>query len=72
MSRPRRPQRRGGRAADPGAALLDHAQGRFRGQGRATFIFTVISVDGRSNWLEGAQLTGLYLVVAVAAFFVVT
>jgi len=37
----------------------------------ATFIFTVISVDGRSNWLEGTQLTGLYLVVAVAAFFVV-
>jgi len=37
----------------------------------ATFIFTVISFDGRSNWLEGAQLTGLYVVVAVAAFFVV-
>src|SRR5258705_362137 len=37
----------------------------------ATFIFTVISVDGRSNWLEGAQLAGLYVVVAVAAFFVV-
>ena len=37
----------------------------------ATFIFTVISVDGRSNWLEGLQLTGLYVVVAVAAYFVV-
>jgi len=37
----------------------------------ATFIFTVISIDGRSNWLEGAQLAGLYVVVAVAAFFVV-
>jgi Ca2+:H+ antiporter len=37
----------------------------------ATFIFTVISFDGRSNWLEGSQLTGLYVVVAVAAFFVV-
>ena len=37
----------------------------------ATFIFTVISFDGRSNWLEGAQLVGLYVVVAVAAFFVV-
>lgn len=38
----------------------------------ATFIFSVISADGRSNWLEGAQLTGLYVVVAVAAFFVVS
>jgi len=36
----------------------------------ATFIFTVISVDGRSNWLEGLQLSGLYVVVAVAAYFV--
>jgi Ca2+:H+ antiporter len=36
----------------------------------ATFVFTVISVDGRSNWLEGLQLFGLYVVVAVAAYFV--
>jgi len=37
----------------------------------ATLVFTVISVDGKSNWLEGLQLTGLYLVVAVSAYFVV-
>ena len=36
----------------------------------ATFVFTVIAVDGRSNWLEGLQLAGLYVVVAVAAYFV--
>jgi Ca2+:H+ antiporter len=36
----------------------------------ATFVFTVISVDGKSNWLEGLQLIGLYVVVAVAAYFV--
>jgi Ca2+:H+ antiporter len=36
----------------------------------ATFVFTVIAVDGRSNWLEGLQLTGLYVVVAAAAYFV--
>jgi Ca2+:H+ antiporter len=36
----------------------------------ATFVFTVISVDGRSNWLEGLQLFGLYVVVAVAAYFI--
>jgi Ca2+:H+ antiporter len=25
--------------------------------------------DGRTNWLEGAQLLGLYVIIAVAAFF---
>ena len=35
----------------------------------ATFIVTVTSMDGRSNWLEGAQLLGTYLVVAAASFF---
>ena len=36
----------------------------------ATLIFTVTARDGRSNWLEGLQLVGVYLVVAVAAYFV--
>jgi Ca2+:H+ antiporter len=36
----------------------------------ATFIVTVISRDGKSNWLEGVQLLGAYAVVAVAAYFI--
>jgi Ca2+:H+ antiporter len=39
--------------------------------GLASLIFVVIAQDARSNWLEGLQLTGLYLVVAIAAYFVV-
>jgi Ca2+:H+ antiporter len=35
-----------------------------------TLIMAVISMDGRSNWLEGAQLLGAYLLIAVAAFFI--
>ncbi|HEV2953914.1 MAG TPA: calcium/proton exchanger [Candidatus Dormibacteraeota bacterium] len=37
--------------------------------GLATVIVSVISLDGRTNWLEGAQLVGAYLIIAVAAFF---
>jgi len=36
----------------------------------ATLIVAVISMDGRSNWLEGAQLLGAYLLIAAAAFFI--
>jgi len=36
----------------------------------ATLIAVLISVDGRSNWLEGAQLVGLYAVLALAFYFV--
>ena len=36
----------------------------------ATLIVAVISLDGRSNWLEGAQLFGAYVVIAAAAYFV--
>jgi Ca2+:H+ antiporter len=38
--------------------------------GLASLIFTVTAQDSRSNWLEGLQLIGLYLVVAIAAYFV--
>lgn len=38
----------------------------------ATLIVAVISLDGRSNWLEGVQLVGAYAVIAVAAFFLGT
>jgi Ca2+:H+ antiporter len=36
----------------------------------ATLIAVLISVDGRSNWLEGAQLVGLYGILAMAFYFV--
>jgi Ca2+/H+ antiporter len=38
--------------------------------GLASVIFTVTAHDGRSNWLEGLQLMGLYFVIAIAAYFV--
>lgn len=36
----------------------------------ATLILIVMSRDGRTNWLEGAQLFGAYLVIAISAYFV--
>src|SRR5207247_1329728 len=36
----------------------------------ATLIVTVTSRDGETNWLEGAQLLGAYLIIAVTAFFI--
>jgi Ca2+:H+ antiporter len=35
----------------------------------ATLIVSILSRDGRSNWLEGIQLVGVYAIIAVAAFF---
>ena len=35
----------------------------------STFIVALISLDGRSNWLEGAQLTGAYVIMAISFFF---
>ena len=37
--------------------------------GIAAFIFTVVCIDGESNWLEGVQLLALYLMVSVVFFF---
>ena len=36
----------------------------------ATVIATLISVDGRSNWLEGAQLISVYFMIGLAFYFV--
>jgi Ca2+:H+ antiporter len=36
----------------------------------ATLVVTMLSMDGRSNWLEGVQLLGTYGIIAAAAFFV--
>lgn len=36
----------------------------------ATIIVGQLVLDGRSNWLEGAQLLGAYVIIAVSFFFV--
>jgi Ca2+:H+ antiporter len=36
----------------------------------ATIIVTLVTIDGRTNWLEGVQLLGAYVVIAVTAYFV--
>ena len=35
----------------------------------ATLIVAVIAVDGRSNWLEGAQLLAVYVILAVSTLY---
>jgi Ca2+:H+ antiporter len=36
----------------------------------STFLVFMISIDGRSNWLEGAQLVGAYGIMAISFYFV--
>ena len=36
----------------------------------STFLIALISLDGRSNWLEGAQLLGAYAIMGASFFFV--
>jgi len=38
----------------------------------STVLVFMISSDGRSNWLEGAQLTGAYVIMAISFYFVET
>ena len=33
-------------------------------------VFAYVSLDGETDWLEGAQLLALYLICAVTFFFV--
>jgi len=40
--------------------------------GLSTILVFMISSDGRSNWLEGAQLTGAYVIMAISFYFVET
>ena len=35
----------------------------------ASLVATLIAVDGESNWLEGAQLLAVYLIIGLAFFF---
>lgn len=37
--------------------------------GASALVFAFISVDGETNWLEGLQLLGLYVIAAVVFFF---
>ena len=37
--------------------------------GAAVLITATIALDGRSNWLEGAMLCGVYAIAALAFFF---
>jgi Ca2+:H+ antiporter len=36
----------------------------------AVVVVALISLDGKTNWLEGAQLLGLYAIIAIAAFYI--
>ncbi len=38
--------------------------------GLSTLIVALICLDGRTNWLEGAQLIGAYVIMAASFFFV--
>jgi len=35
----------------------------------ASLSAALVSVDGESNWLEGAQLFAVYIILALAFFF---
>jgi Ca2+:H+ antiporter len=35
----------------------------------SSVILAFIALDGRSNWLEGAQLLAAYVIVAISFFF---
>ncbi len=35
-------------------------------------LYALVSLDGESTWLEGAQLFAFYVIVAVSAFFIAT
>lgn len=37
--------------------------------GASVAILSLVSVDGESNWLEGAQLLAVYIILALAFFF---
>jgi Ca2+:H+ antiporter len=36
----------------------------------AVVISALVASDGETNWLEGAQLLGIYLILAVAFYFI--
>ena len=40
-----------------------------KGIAAASLVFAFISFDGESNWLEGLQLLGLYIIAGAVFFF---
>ncbi len=38
----------------------------------AVLLATIISVDGESNWLEGAQLLAVYVITAMGFFYIIS
>ena len=38
----------------------------------AVFITALIAIDGESNWLEGAQLMAVYVILAITSFYLVS
>jgi Ca2+:H+ antiporter len=36
----------------------------------AVMIVNYLSADGKCNWLEGVQLLSVYLIIAIAFFFI--
>ena len=36
----------------------------------SAILVAVVSRDGESNWLEGAQLMATYVIIAISFFFV--
>jgi len=38
--------------------------------GLSVMAIAIVSLDGESNWLEGAQLMGAYFIMAISFFFV--
>ena len=38
----------------------------------AVFCATLVSIDGESNWLEGAQLLAVYVVIALGCFYTIS
>lgn len=36
----------------------------------STLIVALIALDGRNNWLEGAQLLGAYAIMAISSYFI--
>lgn len=42
---------------------------RAAGQGLATVVTAIITLDGESHWFEGVQRLAVYATVAIGAFF---
>jgi Ca2+:H+ antiporter len=38
--------------------------------GLSVFAVALVSLDGESNWLEGLQLLGVYIILAIAFYLI--